>query len=121
MNQTQAINKLRKVLGANFGYRIDKRALDAEGREAAKAKRKEVFVTKQVAKAAMDARHAELLQDPKYAELRAEYLRLNKEDEALLAASFRTRIDVGVSVMGVAFHIHASGDNWDEVVAKVVQ
>lgn len=116
MNQTQALTKLRKIIGPKVSYRIDSKALPADEREAKQAKVRELRAKKQAAEEASAARRAELLRDPVYRALRAEVNALDAEIGKHLHAAYAKRITVGV-VGGMFFSVRAEGDNWAEVVA----
>ena len=118
MNQTQAITKLKRLLGPKLGYRIDPKALDAEGRESARVLARELTAKKIAAEEAMNARRAELLRDPIYQGLRREFSSLRDQQEQAQGAARHMRITVGTTG-GVFFNVKAEGDNWDEVVALV--
>lgn len=118
MDQTQALTKLRKLLGANFGYRVNAKALNAKGRADAQARAIELRAKKLEAEAALSARRDELLKDPTYQALRDEYDAVNVELDNSLHAARTKRITVGVT-SDLFFTIKAEGDNWDEVVGLV--
>ena len=118
MNRTQAIAKLRPILGKKIAWREDDRALVGEAREAAELKRLEAAAASEAARAARRAHYEALLAGD------AEYQRLKAEAEAAETAAkqaagfaYRHRITVGTidSVLG-AFWVKAEGDNWQEVV-----
>lgn len=117
MNQSQAIAKLRKILGPKFGFRVDKTALDADGRAKASAEVKRLNEKKATVSEAMEARRAELLRDPVYQALRAEHAELDALRSKALHAAHSKRITVG-TIGEMFFSVRADGDNWDEVVAK---
>lgn len=118
MNQTQAIAKLRKLLGSKLGYRIDKDAPDAEQREKIREAWQAAKQIADAAEAARDARYKELLQDARYQELKAAAIDTKKAAEMARSGMYRKRITVG-RVTGPFFSIDADGDNWDEVVETV--
>lgn len=119
MNQTQAIAKLKKIIGKGFGYRVDPKALNAEERDAASIKARALREQKVAAEEAMQARRNEVLRgDATYQSLKIEYEALRKAHEVASRGLYRKRITVG-HVSSMFFSVRADGDNWDEVVAKV--
>ncbi len=118
MNQTQALAKLRRVIGAKLAYRIDPKAQDAEGRTEQLALARKLSEEFNALEAAQHARRVELLKDPVYLELTAKLNAVRKERDAARWYSSHKRIAVGVD-SGMFFSQRADGDNWDEVVSKV--
>lgn len=119
MNQTQAIGKLRKVLGDRLAYRLDRKAAKAEARGEARVKAQEAAASKTAAEALRRERMDFLLgQDAEYQRLNDEVKELTKEHERLRSITLRAPITVGVDT-GWSFSVRAEGDNWDEVVAKI--
>jgi len=119
MNQTQALAKLKKLLGPSVGYRINAKAPTADER----AELREGFPALQRAeeetKAAREARLVELLAgDARYQELKAAATAASKAAAEARGRLYRHRITVGVSG-SMFFSVMAEGDNWDEVVAVV--
>ena len=119
MNQTQAMAALAKLYGKQAAWRRNEKALIGEEREAELAKVPELKAAAETAKAARDARRAELLKDP-------EYLRLSAAAQAAEAAANKARscyhvrrVSVG-KINGAAglsfFHIEGQGDNWQEAI-----
>jgi hypothetical protein len=70
------------------------------------------------AKQRRDARRAELLRDPHYLQLCAEYEAHEKSRAALLGCVNRYRITAGHTI-NIFFHVDAQGDTWPEVFAKL--
>lgn len=119
MNQTQALAKLRKLLGPKLGYQLNKNALNASGREKARAEHQAAIARKNTAKDAVQARRIWLLaNDAEYQGLLAQYDGAHKESDSLGGGRYTCPIVVGVS-SGLFFSVKAEGDNWQEVVAKV--
>lgn len=118
MNQKQALAKLAKILGSKMAWRINEKALDAEGREAARAEVRRLNEEKQQAEEALAARRAELLQDPAYQALKARHDALKKSAEQAAGRAYHQRITVGRRT-DLFFHIEVEGDNWDDVVSKL--
>jgi len=123
MNQTQAIAKLRKVIGSKMAYRVDPKAPDAEEREASRAAAAIVRDELKVAEEARDARRAAVLAgDLEYQALKMAANDLLAQRDKLHSRCYRKRVTVGrlSGVAGVSFfHQVADGDNWAEVVEKV--
>lgn len=121
MNQTQALSKLRKVIGPKLGYRVDPKAPDAEQREAIRAAWKAAKQDADAAVAARKARYEELLAgDALYQDLKAKAKAAEEAANKAAAGMYRHRITVGVS-NAMFFSVRAEGDNWDDVVAKVTK
>ncbi len=119
MNQTQAITKLRKVIGKTFGYRVDKSAPTAEERAAMRVVFDEAKRVADEAEAARVARFNEVLRsDALYQELKAKAKAASAAKEKADSGLYRRRITVG-SVGSIFFTVRAEGDNWTEVVEKV--
>jgi hypothetical protein len=119
VNQAQAIAKLRKVIGDRLAYRIDKGALTGDEREAARQALTDATEAHIAAKAARDARFAELLAgDALYQDLKAKAQAANDAMEMARSLRMRRHITVGRD-SGMFFSVEAEGDNWAEVVEKV--
>jgi len=118
MNKSQAITKLRKLIGPKLGYRVNPKAADAAGRAEAHKLAQELAAKQAITKAAMMKRRDELLSDPEYQALRAEYDRGGKEHGRALSLAVGQRISVG-RLNDMFFHVMADGDNWDEVITKI--
>ena len=118
MNQKQALAKLRKALGPRFAYRTNSKALSADEREAASEQAKALLAQMKAAEDAMVARREELLRDPAYLEMKAEFQRLRKEREEVCGKARAKPITVGTAD-SMFFSVMAEGDNWAEVVAQV--
>ena len=118
MNQSQAIAKLRKIIGAGFAYRIDPDAPAAEQRDEIRRAWRDAKELERKATAARQARYLELLKtDAEYQRLCAEVKKAEAAASKAGAGMNRHRVMVGRD-MGFAFSVFAEGDNWDEVVAK---
>ena len=120
MNKTQAIAKLRKIIGPRLAYRIDRDAPNAAERAASRA---EWTVAKQAAEQAetlRKARYEELLKDPEYQRLKAAATDAHKAAENKRVGLMRHRITVGRDE-GFCFSVVAQGDDWDEVVSKSLE
>lgn len=118
MNQSQALAKLKKIIGPKLGYRVDQKAPDADERE---RRREEYLRTRDAMKASDEARAARrvevLAADAEYQRLKAAYLEAKRVHDAV--PSFNTkRITVGRSG-AMFFSVVAEGDTWAEVVERV--
>jgi len=121
MNQTQALAKLRKVLGADMAYRTNPKALNAEQRDAARVVWQEARAIAEAAEAARVARlNALLAGDAEYQALKAQAAATKKTADNARAGLYSYRITVGVR-NAMFFSIRAEGDNWDEVVTKITK
>lgn len=118
MNQSQAITKLRAVLGKNFAYRVDNKAPSAEQREQARDVWKRAKAASEAAAAARDARRAELLADPVYQGLMVDAKAAAEFADKARGHANRNRITVGRDG-GWCFSVEAEGDTWADVVDKV--
>lgn len=110
--------RIAKLLGTRAAWRINKGATDAEGRKAAREELPELNRIKEAAKLAMEARRAELLQDPEYRRLVEQYRGAREASERRFVRSTRCPISVGVAG-DLFFTVKAEGDTWDEVLDKL--
>ena len=120
MNQTQAIAKLKKLIGPTFSFRVDNKAPDAEERERRHAEAVRLRAQVEAADAARLARmNAVLAADAEYQRLKAEHQAAKKAHEA--APSWHSkRITVG-RAGSMFFSVVADGDNWAEVVEQAAK
>ncbi len=119
MERAVAIKKLGKLLGKNLGYRVDVSAPKPEDREAARnLLRKAIEERKAVEERAKERRKQVLAADAEYCDLNARYDLLRKQVDELQSVSMHYKITVGTS-NSIFFHVHAQGDSWEEVIAKV--
>lgn len=120
MNQTQALAKLKKIIGPKFGYRINK---DAPGPEERERRRAEFLRTRDAMKAADEARAARLVEvlaaDAEYQRLKAAHAAAKREHEAVPSYHHK-RITVG-RVGSLFFTTIADGDCWAEVVDRATE
>jgi hypothetical protein len=125
MERSVAVKKLHKLLGKGFGYRVNPKALDREGREAAKAELKAASAERESLRAAADARRNELLTgDQDYQAKLAAYQAARKRAEQLMSHTHSYRFTVGTTTNASGFgffHVRAEGDNWEEVLEKVTK
>jgi hypothetical protein len=115
MNQTQAMVALKRMFGAKAAWQRNERAPRAEEREVALAQLPELQAKREAAKQAVEKRRAELLSDPLYQQLRAEYEATRKASDEALSLTYRYRVTVGTT-NGIFFTIAGQGDNWQEAV-----
>ena len=120
MNQTQALAKLRKALGPKLGYRVDPKAPDADRLREYLAARSAAKAEAEAATTDRNARCEAILAGD------AEYQLLTTAAQAAsdrlkkLPSAHRYPITVGVDGGGF-FIVRAEGDNWDEVVSKILK
>jgi hypothetical protein len=124
MEKSVAVKKLHKILGKGFGYRENPKAGTKGEREKAQAELKIASAERQRLSEAMDARKRAILAgDEEYQKALAAYRESGKRTSALSAKVHSHRITVGtVSDAGGFgfFHVKAQGDNWEEVLEKVM-
>jgi hypothetical protein len=119
MNERQAIAKLKKKIGPKIGWRYNKGALDAEGREQERQRLIAMRAEEEALKEALDAMRAKLLADPEYVQLRERWH--NAKEAADMARSRSYVHPITVGRMGdMFFTVVADGDTWDDVVQKVL-
>lgn len=114
MNNSQALTKLRKLLGPNAGFRVDLSAPDAEGRAAAKARSEELRAARDAAAAARDKKLAELTADPEYQRLVAEAKAAREAHQRNASTSLHYPITAGV-VSSLFFRVEAQADTWNGI------
>jgi hypothetical protein len=120
VNQTHAIAKLKKIIGPKFGYRVDKKAPDADERERRHAEAQRLRAEMQAADEARIARMtAVLAADAEYQRLKAAHQAAKREHESVPSWHGKP-ITVG-RVGSMFFSVVADGDNWAEVVEKVMK
>ena len=118
MNQTQALSKLKAVLGSKFEYRIDSKAPDAAERERRRLAYKAAAEAERVARDAATARLAALMKgDAEYQSLRGAVKAAERHKDSL-PSDHDFRITVGRNE-SIFFSVKAQGDTWDEVVSKL--
>ena len=103
-----------------MGYRVSKTALDAEGREQARAEAALLRAQRDETEKALDFLRAQLLADPEYVALRTQLVQIKQQHDRAWGRSYHKRITVGIDG-GMLFHVKAEGDNWQEVVAALCQ
>jgi hypothetical protein len=121
MERKTAVAKLARILGKRFGYRVDPKAPNLEGRDEARAKVKETGPKLHALRMARDARMKELLQaDAEYQRLCNEYKVVLKEYETALSLTNHYRFTVGVCPGSSPFFIiKAQADTWEEIFDKL--
>jgi hypothetical protein len=119
VNQTQAIAAMKKLWGSKAAWRYNEHALRGDEREEQGREADELRAKQQAAKAARDARRAELLKDPEYLRLVAEHEAADKAAD-LAASNYRARrVTVGYCSNGAGlswFNVVAEGDNWQDAI-----
>jgi hypothetical protein len=121
MNERQAIARLRKLIGPKLAYRVDHKAPTADEREVIRAKYDAAKQAADAAVAARKARYEQLLAgDAEYQRLKAEASAAETAATKARAGLHARRITVGRD-QGWIFSVVAEGDNWSEVVDKVVK
>jgi hypothetical protein len=118
MTRQEALKRLRKMLGPKLGYRVDPSAPSPDEREEARARVAALAEARTQAEAAMQARQRELLQDPEYQRLRAEWQEAKKVADRNAGKLYHFKFTAGVS-NGMFFHVRAQGDSWEDVFAKL--
>lgn len=120
MNRTQALAKLRPILGKSIAWREDDRAPTGEARISAQEAYAAAQAAHMAAKAAREERYKAILEgDAEYQRLRAEATKAHEARDKAGSLSRHRRITVGTrsDVGGLGFfHVRAEGDNWQEVV-----
>lgn len=119
MNQQQAIAAMKKLWGKNAAWRRNEDAPVGEAREAILATVPALREAERAAKAARDARRAELLRDPEYQRLVAEANAASKAADKAASCHHWRRVTVGYcsDVGGLGFfHVKGQGDNWQEAI-----
>jgi hypothetical protein len=122
MERSVALNKLRKLLGKDFGYRIDSKACTREEREAAREQLPASNKERSDLEEKRRQRQQFLLDnDKEYQEINAARVAAVKRSQELLGKLHSSKITVGNSVAGLFFSVKAEGDNWEEVIAKLTK
>lgn len=120
MNRADAFKRLRRILGADFAYRENPRALVGEAREDARVEWRAAVEAAAVARAARDARRAELLADPEFVRLEAACKAAHEHADTAGSLFRSRRLTVG-KTNGLFFSVKAEGDNWQEVVDELTK
>jgi hypothetical protein len=119
MERHIAIKKLTKLLGKNFGYRVDPKAPDQDDRDAARANLAIQRPLRDDLREAMRQRcNALLAADQEYQRIKAEFKVVNDTCEKLSNMFHHYRFTAGVS-NSMFFMVKAQGDSWEEVIAKL--
>ncbi len=122
VNATQALTRLRKLLGPKAGYQDGKRPSSQEQRDAAHKARVAVNERARIAREAMEERRADILSaDVEYQRLKNEFATVRAEQERTPHGGYY-RYSAG-RVNGVGgisfFHQEAEADTLVELVEKV--
>jgi hypothetical protein len=118
MNLTQAKAAMARLVGKRATWRYDDKAPGAEEREGLWAKSQALADVTAQAKAALDARRAELLRDPDYLRLKAAWVAAHKEHSEAFSRARRHRVCIGRS-NGIFNVVLAEGDNWQDAIDKL--
>ena len=119
MNRTQALTKLKKLVGPKLEVRVNEDALVGEEREAMSTQFRAARDERNALNAAMSKRREELLAaDADYQALRAKYVAADKLYETGKGHVFHHRIEV-YTRDGIGLTYVATADNWAEAVEKV--
>lgn len=116
MNSTQALSRLRKLLGKNAAIRDDKHPSSPEMRAAAQKERIEASERRHACETAMtERREVVLAADAEYQRLRAEFLAAREVQKNAPFPSYRY---TGGTVSALFFHVTAQADTLAELVEK---
>lgn len=119
MERAAAIKKLGKMLGKNFGYRIDPKAPTADERDEARARLPALIDARQQAEKSMhERRDALLAADMSYQELVAAWKEAKERTSAASSITRHYKITVG-TLSSMFFHVRAEGDSWEDVIEKL--
>lgn len=120
MERVVAIKKLGKLLGKDFGYRVDPKAPNADERAAAADQARSLNAEFNAAELAEAARRKAILEgDAEYQRLVSEKKRLRAAKDEAWSKSRHHKIVVGKTVAGMFFSIQAEADSWEEAIEKV--
>jgi hypothetical protein len=121
MERAVAIKKLGKILGKSLGYRVDPQAPYQADRDEARAKLPDAAAKRKGLNEQMEARRTAILQgDALYQRLKAEHADAKKVCDELFSIANHYKITVGVS-NSLFFTVHAQGDSWEQVIAKLIE
>src|ERR1700733_2868571 len=113
MNIQQAKTAMRRLVGKNAAYRYDEKAPTEDDRVAARSKLPELKADVDAAKLAMQQRRQELLSDPEYQRLVAEWQAADKAHGATLGLLHHHRVTI-MKGNGMFNTVVAEGDNWQD-------
>lgn len=115
LSERKAIAELAQLYGKSAGWRINKAAPKPGARAEAEALMPSLRERATRAREAMEARRMELLQDPEYQRLRAEYKEACDARDTTSATVRCKRITVGKN-SSMFFLITGEGDTWEEAL-----
>lgn len=119
MERAVALKTLGKLLGKQFGYRVNAKAPTQEERDVAKAAAAEAVEERNKLKDQRRARfEAILAADAEYQSLCAAYKAASERVDKLFSITHHYKITVGTSA-GMFFLVKAEGDSWEEVIDKL--
>lgn len=106
---------MRRLIGKNAMWRYDEKAPKAEERETLRAQLPTLGEVAKAAAAALCARREELLRDPQYLALKADYDAAKRARDNALSSAHHYRVTIGRDT-GYAMMVEAQGDNWQEAI-----
>ncbi len=117
MNERKAIAELVKLYGKqNAAWRVNKGAPTPEERAAVRATIPTLQAAREKAKEAMERKRAELLRDPDYQRLVAEYKAAGNAMDRACSVARTKRVTVG-KLTSMFFRVTGEGDTWEEALA----
>jgi chromosome segregation ATPase len=120
MDRAVALRKIERLVGQKIGYRIDAKAPKQEERDEARAALTPAIEKRNALRDAREARKMAVLEaDAEYQRLKAEAQAATEATNKLSSITRHYKITVGSSVMGLFFSVHAEGDTWEEIIAKL--
>lgn len=118
MNSTQALAKVKKLLGPKAVIEVRKSVPVGEERIAEVARRRELSESLKALQAERDARmNAVLKADAEFQRLKSEAAAMEKERDNLHGGWHR-RVTIKTD-QGYAYRVEAEGDNFDEALANL--
>lgn len=118
MERAVALNKIRKILGNKFNYRVDPKAPIGDEKVELRAKLTEAMAEQKAAQEKMDDYRRMLLNDKDYHALQEAYTAARNKADNLRGTVHSSKISVGIA-SGMFNFIKAEGDSWEEVIAKL--
>ncbi len=119
MERSVAVRKLGKILGKNVSWRVNPKAPDKEGREAARAKMAELLPRREALNQALAERRRIVLEaDQEYQRVGREYREIRKRCDELHSVCLSYRFTVG-TCSNMFFLIKAQGDSWEQIIDKL--
>lgn len=122
MTRAQAFTKIKRILGPNAHVDVGNEITSPEKRQAAHDAAESFRQQRTELDARITSLQKVLLDHPEYKALQAQRTALRKQFEQVNWQQSRYKFQAGiVSDLGPfnAFHVRASGDTWEEVIAKL--